>query len=101
MIINFLRISLTQNQAIAFIVLMCLVFILGVMIGRRLIPKEHIKYYGKLVIEPDNAGALVDLDDIPKNVMGGAKDGQDFGITVIRMPIDEYVRRKEHVREPR
>lgn len=76
-------------------------FVLGLLLGRHLIPKEHIKYYGKLVIEPDNAGALVDLDDIPKNVMGGANDGQDFGITVIRMPIDEYVRRKEHVREPR
>lgn len=98
MIINFLRISLTQNQAIAFIALMSLVFVLGLLLGRCFIPKNHIKYYGKLVIEPDNAGALVDLDDIPKNVMGGAKDGTEFGITVIRMPIDEYVRRKEHVR---
>lgn len=53
------------------------------------------------MIEPDNAGALVDLDDIPKEVMGDAKDGDIIGLFVKRMPIDEYARRKKNVRESR
>ena len=51
------------------------------------------------MIEPNNAGALVDLDDIPKEVMGNVKDGDIIGLFVKRMPIDEYARRKENVRE--
>ena len=49
------------------------------------------------MIEPDNAGALVDLDDIPKEVMGNAKDGDIIGLFVKRMPIDEYASRRKKI----
>ena len=70
-----------------------IILIIGITIGRLTSTRPKIKHWGRLVIEPDNAGALVDLDDIPKEVMGNAKDGDIIGLFIKRMPIDEYARR--------
>lgn len=76
-----------------------IILLIGLMLGKCSLNRPKIKHWGKLVIEPDNAGALVDLDDIPKEAMGNAKDGDLIGLFVKRMPIDEYARRKKNVQE--
>ena len=78
-----------------------IILLIGVIFGKCTVNRPKIQHWGRLVIEPDNAGALVDLDDIPKEVMGNAKDGDVIVLIVKRMPIDEYARRKENVRESR
>lgn len=55
-----------------------------------------MKVRGFLVIEPDNAGALVDIGNIPKEVIGKLKNGDVVELQVRRMDILEYTGRKEH-----
>lgn len=48
------------------------------------------KHRGTLVIEPDNAGALVDLGGLPKEVSMKLKTGDIIELKVKRMPILSY-----------
>ena len=52
--------------------------------------RPRAKYQGTLVIEPDNAGALVDLGGLPKEVAGNLKTGDVIELKVKRMPILQY-----------
>lgn len=52
--------------------------------------RTKAKYQGTLVIEPDNAGALVDLGGLPKEVSMKLKDNDIIELKVKRMPILSY-----------
>ena len=71
--------------------------IAGSLATRSLITTRYqAKARGFLVIEPDNAGALVDIGEIPKEVVGKLKEGDIVELQVRRMDILEYTGRKEH-----
>lgn len=76
-----------------FVIIIVAVLIFGVISGRfgHKIPRA----YGYLILEPDNSGALVDLDGVKP---GRLLERDVVGLQVRRVDIQKYLEAKKHTR---